>query len=300
MTAEDDFTMSKTLWLEGQTASDAFRDVELHVDYVGGNIPMLCTFDTVNVTVFGVTQTGIFAGEQQPDNPKLHSSTAPKGSKDENGQISWDLPKYINLKTTTGIDYCEYFHDCMEMQGTVKPPRDANPSAYYGTAQHADDPTIPPAPPIFPAPPLGYVTFEQHREVFAAAWKKKGTGAWEVKDLPNNIPPRFWSDDWSHSNYQTTQANIVTSASHIYFIDNPGYDQKNHAGFDLDRLEYYANFRNAAFIKFYGGTFQLSDWARWHAKILLVPKDATTLKRDPNTSSQDFGGGWIDVPSNIF
>lgn len=289
----------KVFYLEGLTASASFGDVPLTAEYLGGDIPMDCYTDTVDVTVFGVNQTGLFTGAQQADDPRLHSMTAPKGSKDENGQISWDLQKYIDLKTNTGIDYCVYFHDCMEMQGTVKPPRDANPSVYYGLATHADDPTIPEAPPPFPAPPPGLVTFEQHREAYIAAWKKVEGGEWTVKSLPNSYQARVWSDDWT--NFTATQANIVTTASsgsHLYFIDNPGYDKKEHS-IGLDYLLYYANLRNATYITFYGEKFQVSDWVRWHTKLDLIPKDANTLTRHPNTQSQDFGTGWIPVPTNV-
>jgi len=113
------------LFLEGTKGSDAFRDVVLEAHYViGGEQP---PSDTVKVTLFEVVGTGegaqrggkgFYSGDQQEDNDKKHSSF--KGSRDKNGRISWDDANGDGVKGDNE-PLCEYFRNCMEYQGTVKP-----------------------------------------------------------------------------------------------------------------------------------------------------------------------------------
>jgi len=96
-----------TLYLEGLSASDQFRDIELRAEYTEAPD---AAFDVVKVTCFEATAlAGFFDGPQQGDNDKKHHLFG--HSSDVNGIISWDDPD----------PNCEYFHNCMEFRATVKP-----------------------------------------------------------------------------------------------------------------------------------------------------------------------------------
>lgn len=279
----------------------------LKAEYVGGNIPLAKTTDTVKVTVFGVTQTPIFTNAQQPDDPKRFSLAVPPVSHDENGQISWDLPNYLAWSNgNPPTDFCRFFANAMEMQSTVKPPRDANPSVYYGTATHDNDWSIPAIPPNpgDPPPIPGTVMFTQERWLYLQGWVRTTTDiAWK-SILPEGQAAPVWTDDFTQ--FTSTQANVVTlasSGSHLYFPDGPGYTGKDRNEFSY--AQFYWDFRNAVYIKFYGEKFMVSNWSQWHSVMFLKPKDAQTLTRAPNVPAappapakvrQDLGAGWITKP----
>lgn len=292
----------KVFWLEGRSASSAFKDVDLKAEYVGNNINMPSLTDTVKVTVFGVTQQAICAGdgglpgEQQKDDKFRFSAATVNGlprklSQDEVGKISWDLPSYIGWETTPppgkpAGEYCQYFTNCMEMQGTVSPPRDTRDSTYYGSAEDPSNPGAPPPAPITPS-----IVFSQKREANGYSYMKKGNAAW-VSNLPGHLTVGEWKPD----NDESAQSNKPTMTSHIYYDDAPCYIKKDTT--ELDYMQYCLNFKNAVYVKIYGLDFMCSDYGRWYSQMYLKPNpnNRSVLTRAvPNY--QILKSGWETLPT---
>ncbi|MBL8821734.1 MAG: hypothetical protein JNJ77_04030 [Planctomycetia bacterium] len=275
-----------TFYLEGITASSTFGDVQLNVDYVGGTIPMQCIFDLVNVTVFGVNQDGFFSGNQQPDNrAKFVMYDA---SYNENGQISWDKGWYPVWEAFSGVQYCKYIRDCMEVQGTVFPPRESNPSQYYGNSWDPSDPE-----PYPPNPVQAKVKFGMTREKIKVSWRIfNGTNQWVADPAPIE-----WGPDHGQGGLNDGVANIVTNTSHIYFVDAVGLDKRNINELGYGYYVKYINFRNAVNVNIYGDPFQCSDYYRWHSVIKAKPSpDNITVTRARN-EVLSFGEHWAVFPN---
>ena len=244
--------LPKTLYLEGVSGSSTFRDVELKATYLPCDAN-----DIVKITVFEVTLTGLFGfGGQQADNDKKHSSF--QGSSDKNGRISWDDANGDGTKGDNDPN-CEYFHNCMECQGTVKPS---------GVTTQ--------------------VEFDIKRDRWAKSWKKLEGGGWNLID--NSTP---WTDD----DPVNGDEDLTPSANdHIYHIDGPGFGNKNR-GPTWDYLAMIGDFREWVMIKIDGTWYQCSDYYKWHTKCYTKPKDATDMTRD-SLILQQLGSGWITVPNS--
>lgn len=288
-------TKTKAFFLEGLEASAAFRDVQLRVEYVGGNITMLTTVDIVNITVIGVTQQAFMNGPQHADNKFRFSNITVNGqsrkaSRDENGIISWDTGMYptwsMNPPQGEGIDYCQYFANCMEMQGTVQPPRDVRDSVYYG---FADDPSDPQPPPLVLNQPL--VKFIQDREAYGVGYAKKGNNPWTIV-----MAPHLEAYKWKPDNNLTAQHNIPTMSSHIYYSDSPIYIQKTDN--QLDYYQYILSYRNRVSVEIYGSTLMCSDWAKWYSQMCLKPKpNQPGFLTRANSQYQILADEWYTIPT---
>jgi hypothetical protein len=169
--------LPKTLYLEGVSGSSAFRDVELKAQYN----PAGCV-DVVKVTVFEVDLTGLFVfGDQQLVNEVKHSWF--RSSSDKNGIISWDDANADGTKGDNDPN-CEYFHNCMECQGTVKPSGVTN-----------------------------QVEFDFDRKRWARMWFSSNGIDW---DLVRDETP------WKPDERDDDEDKSPSPSNHIYEIDGPG------------------------------------------------------------------------------
>jgi hypothetical protein len=244
--------LPKQLYLEGVSGSSSFKDVELKATWLPKSFS-----DTVKVTVFEVDLTGLFGyGSQQSDNDKKHSTFG--GSSDKNGKISWDDANADGTKGDMDPN-CEYFHNCMECQGSVMPS---------GVTDEAQ--------------------FEFKRDAWAKFWKKLSGSSWV---LDGNYTP-WTSDDPIDSDEDLTPS----ANNNIYQIDGPGYGNKNR-GPTWDYLAMIGDFREWVMVSIDGNWYQCSDYYKWHTKCYTKPKDANYMTRD-SLSLQQLGGGWITVPNN--
>jgi hypothetical protein len=244
------------LLIEGQSGTQNFRDVSLTATVKYGQ-DEICS-DTVKITVFEVTLAGLFAGAQQADCDKKHSTF--KGSSDRNGKISWDDANGDGVVGDNDPN-CEYFRNCMECQGTVKPSGVTTTQAEF--------------------------TFE--RDVWGRVWGKlPGEGFWSLAEV--DIP---WQDDgWPDDR---DEDNTPSAENHIYHIDSPGCTCKDQASFT--HWSAIADWRECVWVNFGGEWYQCSNFYKWHSQIYVKPKNATELTRDA-PALQNLGGGWINVPTN--
>ena len=275
----NDRVKTKTLWLEGQLASAAFLDTTLRIDYVGAQghmISMPKKFDETKVTVFGVTTEGKYGpGGKTDDND--FSFTNANMSNNKLGIISFDgaNPDLIT----------HYFHNCMEMQGTVQPPLDTNSQYPYGYNM----------PPPLPGDPDYVVTFDANREYFGTINKlMKASNTWEHQTGFNEFQ---WTDDvYRPDVLGGGRDNTISTNSHIYYSDAPGCNDNDTMEFTKFQQVY--NFRNYFLVSFYGVSRMASDMARWHSQVVLItnPNDASKLTRDAD-NKQKLGDGWITIPT---
>jgi hypothetical protein len=243
-------------YLEGISGSGGFRDVDLKATYVpcGSN-------DTVKVTVFEVTLDGLFGfgPQQSPDeNDKRHRFF--KGSSDKNGKISWDDANADGNKGDEDPN-CQYFCNCMECQGTVKPSGVTNE-----------------------------VNFDIKRDRWAKCWKKKGSEEWEIPPMVDSTP---WQDDDSWNNDEDL---TPSATNHIYSTDSPGFDYKD-IELELDSVAMIGDFREWVIVSIDGSWYQCSNYYKWHTKTITKPKNDTEMTRT-YILSQLLGGGWIVVPDS--
>ena len=205
-----------------------------------------------------MTLSGFFGfGDQQPDNDAKHSTFS--GSSDKNGKISWDDANADGTKGDNDPN-CEYFHNCMECQGTVKPS---------GVTTE--------------------VSFDFEREKWHQWWKKVVGGNWQLgQDETNPWRP----DDPTESDEDKTPS----ETDHIYHIDGPGFGNKNR-GPTWDYLAQIGDFREWVTVNIDGAWYQCSNYYKWHSKCYTKPKDANYMTRDA-LGLQQLGSGWIVVPNN--
>lgn len=252
------------LLIEGQSGTQDFRDVSLTATVKYGQNE-ICS-DTVKVTVFEVVLGGLFDGPQQADcDVKMSDATLWEDllSSDRKGKISWDDADGNGVVGDNDPN-CEYFHDCMECQGTVKP---------CGVTTQAQ------------------FTFE--RDTWCRSWVKvAGEGFWTL--VKADIP--WQDDDWPDD---ADEDNTPSAQNHIYQIDGPGHGMKSQFT-DFGQYTHWAHImdlRQRVLVSFGGGWRQCSDFYKWHSQIYLKPKNATELTRDA-PALQNLGGGWIAVPDN--
>jgi hypothetical protein len=244
--------LPKELYLEGISGSGAFRDVELKAMY------SLCNAeDIVKVTVFEVTLAGLFGfGDQQEDNDKKFSAF--KLSSDKNGKISWDDANGDGVKGDLDLN-CEFFHDCIECQGTV------NPSGVTNEAQ-----------------------FDIKRDKWRRIWEKLVGGSWT---LVSDATP--WQSDDLTNDDEDLSPSVM---DHIYSIDGPGASYRSRS-VTADYFARIGDFREWVIVNIDGAWYQCSNYYKWHSKIYTEPKDETNLTRD-STNLQQLGSGWITVPDS--
>ena len=244
------------LLVEGQSGTQNFRGVSLTATVKYGQ-NQICS-DTVKITVFEVTLAGLFAEAQQPDCDKKHHTF--KGSSDRNGKISWDD---ANGDGTVGDNdpNCEYFRNCMECQGTVKPA---------GLTDEVE------------------LLFETW--IWAKAWEKSEGGGWEL--AMNHTP---WHEDVAVNFVE--QDRTPSAEDHIYDTDRPGHTFRDRVR--CDYVADIGDLKVCAVLSFGGDNFyQCSDWYKWHYQIYVKPKGGTEWLTRDVPAKQKLGGGWINVPDN--
>jgi len=254
LTSGDEFVVEnlpKQLYLEGVSGSSAFKDVELKATWLPKSFN-----DFVKVTVFEVDLNGLFGyGNQQSDNDKKFSSF--DASSDKCGKISWDDANGDGTKGDMDSN-CEYFHNCMECQGTVKPSGVTNE-----------------------------VQFDIKREKWSKIWEKNQGGQWQ---LVSDATP-WQPDDSTNSDEDLTPS----GTNHIYSIDGPGAIYRSRS--ITDYFAYIGDFKEWVKVKIDGTWYQCSEYYKWHSKCYAEPKDANYLTRD-STALQKLGSGWIAVPDS--
>ncbi len=240
--------LPKECYLEGVSGSGAFRDVDLKATYVpcGAN-------DTVKVTVFEVTLTGLFGfGNQQADCSVKHSTF--DGSSDKNGKISWDDANADGTKGDNDTN-CEYFHNCMECQGTVKPS---------GVTTEAE--------------------FDFDRKCWARMWVSPDGYDW---DLDQDKTP-WYPDDLREDDEDKT----VSSNDHLYQTDGPGLPWNDRPP---NYVSHVADLKEWVMIKIDGSWYQCSNYYKWHSKVQTQPKGITSYITREDMAYQRLGSGWIQV-----
>lgn len=270
-TAYDPQNIPGPLLIEGQLGTENFRDVSLTATVKYGQNE-ICS-DTVKITVFEVTLAGLFNGPQKDDcEVKMSDDTRFLFtlSSDTKGKISWDDKDGDGVAEGEG-DYdtnCEYFHDCMECQGTVKPSG--------VTAAQAE--------------------FKFERERAGKAWKiPVGKSEWELagEDAP------WQNDNWEDDEDQdkSPSQGEPPDRDHIYQIDGPGFEMRTQA--QVTNFAYVLDLRQRVLVRFAGQAkwYQCSGFYKWHSQMYLKPKDELWLTRDA-PAKQKLGGGWINIPAN--
>ena len=191
---------------------------------------------------------------------RLRLDLAPPGSSDKSGKISWDD---ANADGTTVDDdpNCEYFHNCMELQGTVKPTGVTNE-----------------------------VNFDLKRYRWQRAWYKKWIVS-EWKPDQNSVP---WTPDDDPLNLGEDLS--PSSEDHIYIIDGPGMPFRDITD-TMGYAAHIADFNTWALVEINWTWRQCSDCYKWHSTVYTHPKDANYMTRDW-TKSQTLGSGWITVPES--
>jgi hypothetical protein len=237
-------------YLEGISGSGGFRDVDLKATYLPCG-----SKDTVKVTVFEVTLTGLFGfGPQQPieENDKRHSFF--QGSSDKNGKISWDDANADGTKGDLDTN-CEYFHNCMECQGTVKPSGVTN-----------------------------QVEFDFDRKCWSRMWTSEDRYDW---DLEWDKTP-WYPDDLREDDEDKT----VSSEDHIYQTDGPGLTWDDCPP---NYVSHVANLKEWVRVKIDGSWYQCSNYYKWHSKVQTQPKGSTGYITREDMAYQRLGSGWIFV-----
>jgi hypothetical protein len=247
-----------TLYLEGVSGSTTFRDKELKATFVPCGAS-----DTVKVTVFEVDLAGFFGfGAQHPPEENDKRFHLVNCSSDNCGRISWDDADADGNKVDTDPN-CQYFRNCMECQGTIKPASVSN-----------------------------QVEFDIKRDKWVRAWQKFGSAS-DPWGNPVADETPWQSDDQSDDDEDLTPS----TTNRIYSIDAPGSAHRSRS-----LCDYFAkigNYREWVVVKIDGSWYQCSDYYKWHGKVYACPKGTTSpfLTRD-DMSKQSLGSGWIEVPSN--
>ncbi len=217
--------------------------------------------DIVKITVFEVTLTGLFNGAQQADcDVKMSDATLWEDllSSDRKGKISWDDADGNGVVGDNDPN-CEYFHDCMECQGTVKP---------HGVTTE--------------------VTFDFRRDACWKIWHRLEGGNWgnPVQDRPP------WQDD---NTTEGDEDKTPSGEDHIYEIDGPGMIGR---GRPPDYTADIMNLREYVCVLVSGNWRQCSDFYKWHHQMYTMPKAGTVWRTRSDPALQKLGGGWINIPNN--
>jgi hypothetical protein len=182
------------------------------------------------------------------------------GSSDNNGKISWDD---ANADGTTGDNdaNCQYFHNCMELKGTVKPTGVTNE-----------------------------VNLDLRRYRWQRAWYKKwAASTWKLDQ--NSVP---WTVD--DNPYNLGEDLSPSAADNIYSIDGPGMPFRDIT-FNMGYAAHIADYNSWALVEIDGTWRQCSEYYKWHSTVYIKPKDANYMTRNW-TESQLLGSGWITVPAS--
>lgn len=187
-----------TLYAEGIAGSNSFKDAFLKAELtdVTNALPPGAP-DEVQVTAFEVTTLGRYTGGKSSDN-SWSFQTAPYASNELLGKIDY-----------TQDALCRRFRNCMEMQGTVKPPVDQNQNLPYG---------------FYPPGPLTpyIVKFGATRSAYGCEWGLRSSdNQWETATGSQGIakPQYVWSNDDLGGGLDVD----VSTSSHIYYSDSPGW-----------------------------------------------------------------------------
>lgn len=260
-------TLAALPWrfLEGQSGSASFQDVEVKIQYRLNNKDVKGETDRVKVTVFEVIPlTGNFGfGPQSTENNKKHSMF--NASNDKCGKISWDDANGDGTKNDND-PFCQYFCNCMECRGTVKP-----------TGVVAE------------------VEFHWLRDLYRKIWKKKVGGAWAIESDKTPWEP---DDHANHTDEDNTPSTTAGKKDYIFQLDAPRLLFKTTTA-SWDYLAYIGDFRDRVEVKIYGQWYQCSDFYKWHAQLYTMPKpnDAPNMTRTA-LDEQKLGQGWITIPAN--
>jgi len=183
-----------------------------------------------------------------------------KASSDKCGKISWDDANADGVKGDLDAN-CEYFHNCMECQGTVKPS---------GVTTQ--------------------VSFDFTRMKWSKSWYKLDGGSWHV------VPGMDYTGSWHNDEADYDEDVTVSATNHIYEIDGSGLSEKYQQE-SYDHVAYVGDFREWVMVLIDGTPYQCSDYYKWHAQWYVKPKNGTELTRD-STTLQKLGSGWITVPDS--
>lgn len=196
-------------------------------------------------------------GPQEGDDQVKHRYF--QGSSDNNGKISWDDGNGDGEYGDPDPN-CEYFHNCMECQGTVTPS---------GVTTE--------------------VSFDFHREEQSKYWYIFGD-----KDDPWTLDydrtDKWYEDDWREDDEDKS----VSSADHIYQTDGPGFRDRDRLGGDY--LFFPANLREWVTVQIDETPCQCSDFCKWHSQVYLKPRSYFHLTR--GKTQQELGEGWMTMPSS--
>ncbi len=253
-----------TLYLEGRTGSATFRDVELKGVYVGATPNV--GGDYVKISVFEVTLTGVFGGQQQDDCSVRHREFL--DSNDRNGKISYEDADGDGT-TGDGDTYCNKFRNPMEDQGTVSPK---------GVKDE--------------------VTFDFKRELRGKVWKvPPGGGDWTVLSDKTDK----WYDDTGSDRIDNTPS----STDHIYQIDGPGWGMGLtssgkyvfivHNFREWARVKLYGTWYHCSdFLRWHS---QIYLKPRPSNPMYLRRAGASPEGPGPEWSYQKLGAGWQTIPA---
>lgn len=254
--------LTKTLYLEGVSGSSEFADVNLIATYLPCDAN-----DIIKVTVFEVDCSGLFGYDDQQNDNDIEFHTL-KASSDKVGKISWDDANGngdVNDPNDTDPN-CEFFHNCMELQGTIKPSG---------------------------------VTTEVQFDITRKKWRRKWAGSLDGEEVtwsPFDPPPNSWEDDFTMPHPDLDKDLTPSDANHIYQSDPPGLNSKMRFPGVLDYFVQTMNFKQWIDVKIDGIWYQCSDYYKWHSQVYLRPKNETELTRH-FWNRQKLNKGWITIPN---
>ena len=184
-----------TMYVEGIAGTPARLDAWIKATIMCGDAH--CEYDIVKITVIEVTQRALTTyGDQEADDDKKLSQLPIKASSDKRGRISWDDANADWTKVDPDAN-CEYFHNCMENQGTIKPSN-------CGLSEDA---------------------WDFWRQISFKEWKRQEEGEWQLVNERS-----YWFDDEVEGNLDE---DLTPSAQdHIYQIDGPGVKSKARTATD--------------------------------------------------------------------
>ncbi|MCK4787229.1 MAG: hypothetical protein KAV87_25945 [Desulfobacteraceae bacterium] len=240
--------LTKTLYLEGVSGSSDFNDVELKATYLPCDAN-----DIIKVTVFEVDLDGKFGfGPQQGDNERRHRFF--QGSSDKNGKISWDDANADGVKDDNDPN-CEYFRNCMECQGTVKPS---------GVTTE--------------------VEFDFDRKCWVRMWYSSNGIDWELE-----LDKTPWQPD---DGGDVDEDQSPSPLNHIYQIDGPGLTWRVRPP---NYVVHVGDFKEWVMVKIDGSWYQCSDYYKWYSKVRTQPKGSTWYITRVHIYLQLLGSSWIPI-----
>jgi hypothetical protein len=270
---------AKFLYAEGIQGSTVFQDSWIKVEAVNLINAKPADPDEMKVTAFEINTRGIYTDGASKSQDNEVSFVVMRGSDNKLG-----FRDYI---TDPGIT--QYFANCMEMQGTIKPPVVVGARFPYGIG-------IPPEPP--PGSEFYQVIgFDSIRYVYGVEFVQRASdGEWMLNPDQEHY-------QWTYDSLSTTsQDNTLSSESHIYDTDIPGFGFNQPLTYKA--AEQYLDFKEWFRARLYGGMYQISSVAKWHTQTVIELDPGSNLlvrKKDPqgNYVDQKLGDGWIDIPIGL-